>query len=301
MNIYISTKDGLIHTNDKTYKINAWTEYGLTYNTIPTCYNDTKSEKIEIDNLLLIPNTHITNLWHFLHHVYTTYKYIVKNNIDGDQYPYFIFFKNFYNRQGDILKGQYNELLFRGLGLSLDKFEKLHKNFRNYDYIKVKHIRYVTDSINFQKEELFQDFKTTIIRNFGINILPKQITFILRRGNRTIINIDQVQKSLSSYNISYVYMEDISLKEQLSIAANTSIMIGVHGAGLSWCVFMEKNSKLIELYPGNSNTDNYIRWCNIANIKYSRMTVEKMSPGEFRSSNVKINESQLHTLKQQLN
>ena len=45
MNIYISTKDGLIHTNDKTYKINAWTEYGLTYNTIPTCYNDTKSEK----------------------------------------------------------------------------------------------------------------------------------------------------------------------------------------------------------------------------------------------------------------
>ena len=77
-------------------------------------------------------------------------------------------------------------------------------------------------------------------------------------------------------------------------------MIGVHGAGLTWSIFMDDNSSLIEMYPGNSNTDNYIRWCNIANIKYTRLVTDITtgSVSEFRRANVNLNEQNIKKLKE---
>ena len=93
-------------------------------------------------------------------------------------------------------------------------------------------------------------------------------------------------------------MENHSIKEQLEIIANTDILIGVHGAGLSWCIFMKNGSTLIEMYPGNSNTDNYIRWCKIANINYKRLRVNITTgnASNFRNATVNINDEQLNDL-----
>lgn len=75
-------------------------------------------------------------------------------------------------------------------------------------------------------------------------------------------------------------------------------MIVLHGDGLSWCIFMKKNSLLIEMYPGNSNTDNYIRWCRIANINYKRMSINITNGNirNFRNTNVHMNDNQLNEL-----
>ena len=62
---------------------------------------------------------------------------------------------------------------------------------------------------------------------------------------------------------------------------------------------MKNNSTLIEIYPGNSNTDNYIRWCKISNLKYQRLTTtqDKQKQNQnFRALDVTFNQTQIDNL-----
>jgi hypothetical protein len=291
--------EDLILTDKNVVNLQSFTEYGMTYYNIKLCkLTDTfKNSDETYDKLLLMPMTHINNIWHLMHHIFITYKYLKKNNVTCDMmYP--IFFKGFYERQGILTECRYNDLIFKGLGLNYNKFKKNHDIFKKNEYINVNNIYHVNESINFYNEPLFNDFKKTLLNNFGIEYKKtnsKNITFILRNGSREITNIDYVKDKLQSFNINYIYLENHTVQEQLEIIANTDILIGVHGAGLSWCIFMKNGSTLIEMYPGNSNTDNYIRWCNIASVKYKRMCINITTgiASDFRNATVNINEEQL--------
>jgi len=302
MKLFINNDNNHIMTDSDKTHLQCFTEYGMNYSNIQMykISDNLKNSNITYDNLLLLPMTHINNIWHLMHHIFITYKYLKKNNINSDlMYP--IFFKNFYERQGNITKCTYNDLIFKGLGFDYNKFKNNYEIFKKQEYINVNKIDYVNDTINFNNEPLFDDFKKTILNNFGIEYRKnstKNITFILRKGTREIINIDFVKDKLQSYNINYIYLENHTVKEQLEIIANTDILIGVHGAGLSWCIFMKSGSTLIEMYPGNSNTDNYIRWCKIANINYKRLCINITTGNvnDFRNANVNINDEQLQSI-----
>ncbi len=306
MKLYISTEDSNIFIDKISNNLSCFTEYKMNYDNIQ-CFSlneKIKDSKQIYDNIILIPNTHINNIWHLMHHIFITYKYLKKNNINCDiMYP--IFFKGFYHRQGNITECQYNDLIFKGLGFDYNKFKKNYEIFKNNQYIDVNNIYFVNEGINFYNEPLFDDFKKSILNNFDIEYKKdktKNITFILRNGTREITNIDNVKEQLLSYNINYVYLENHSVKEQLEIIATTDILIGVHGAGLSWCIFMKNGSTLIEMYPGNSNTDNYIRWCNIANINYKRLCIN-ITNGDvknFRNATVNINDEQIQNIKKNI-
>jgi hypothetical protein len=62
---------------------------------------------------------------------------------------------------------------------------------------------------------------------------------------------------------------------------------------------MKKGSLLIEIYPGTSNTDNYIKLCKIANINYKRVQskIVKGDLANFRLSNVVLLPPQLKEIK----
>ncbi len=286
--------------------LKCFTEYGLNYSNIQThtLTESVENSNINYNNLLLVPMTHIINLWHLMHHIFITYKFLKKNNINCDtMYP--IFFKGFYERQGDITKCIYNDLIFKGLGFDFNKFKNNYKIFNQNQYINVNNTYLVNESINFHNEPLFDDFKKTILNNFNIeynNNNTKQITFILRNDSRKITNIDYVKDKLKPYSINYIYLENHTIKEQIEIIANTNILIGVHGAGLSWCIFMKNGSKLIEMYPGKSNTDNYIRWCKIANINYKRLCVNITTGNvnNFRNATVNINDDHIQNIKKEI-
>jgi len=308
MKIYISAENSNIYIGDvsKTNVLSCFTEYGMKYNDIPLLplNSQIKDSKKIYNNIILMPNTHINNIWHLMHHIYITYKYIKKNNIQCDNmYP--IFFKGFYERQGNISECIYNDLIFKGLGFDYNQFLCNHDLFKSNHYINVDNFYHVDEIINFHNEPLFNDFKKTILNNYNIEYeenIKSNITFILRKGNREITNIDYVKNKLQSYNVNYIFLENHSIKEQIEIIANTDILIGLHGAGLSWCIFMKNNATLIEMYPGNSNTDNYIRWCNIANIKYNRLIVDIASGNvdDFRNANVNINDEQITSIKKHI-
>lgn len=306
MKFFINNDNNNVMTDSNKTNLQCFTEYIMNYSNIQIykITDNLKNSNITYDNLLLLPMTHINNIWHLMHHIFITYKYLKKNNIKCDlMYP--IFFKGFYHRQGNITECQYNDLIFKGLGFNYNNFKNNYDIFKRNEYINVNNIYYVNENINFYNEPLFDDFKKTILNNFDIEYKKndkKNITFILRKGTREITNIDYVQDNLQSYNINYVYLENHSVKEQLEIIANTDILIGVHGAGLSWSIFMKKNSTLIEMYPGNSNTDNYIRWCNIANMNYARLCINitNGNVNDFRNATVNINDDQIRDIKRNI-
>jgi len=302
MKLLITTDSNNILSDICKSNLPSFTEYKMNYDNIQShkITENFKNSNITHNELLLIPMTHINNIWHLMHHIFITYKYLKKNNIACDTiYP--IFFKGFYERQGIISECTYNDLIFKGLGFDYNKFKNNYDIFKQNKYINVNNIYHVNERINFHNEPLFDDFKKSILNNFDIKYKInsiKKITFILRNGTREITNIHYVKNNLQSYNINYVYLENHSVKEQLEIITNTDILIGVHGAGLSWCIFMKNGSTLIEMYPGNSNTDNYIRWCKIANINYKRLCIN-MTTGnvnDFRNATVNINDNQLQSI-----
>lgn len=302
MKLHISTKDNKIYV-DKKINIQCFTEYGLKYQKIK-CYSiNNKKESKEIESILLIPFTHITNIWHLLHQLFIFFKFVKKNNIKKE-YFYFIFFQGFYERQGEILKTNYIDLIFKGFGLDIEKYKELDNIFKQDNCINVKGFQIVNEKINFNSEPMMKEFKEYFLDNFKINknLEPEGIVFILRRGTREITNIDFVKNNLPC-NINYVYLEDYNVEKQLELISKSKIVIGVHGAGLTWSVFMKENCTLVELYPGNSNTDNYIRWCKISGLNYKRVCVNitKGNANDFRKATVNIDSKQLDIIKKYIN
>jgi len=302
MKLFINNDNNDIMTDSDKINLQCFTEYGMNFSNIQSykISNNIINSNNTYKSILLLPMTHINNIWHLMHHIFITYKYFKNNKVKYDMiYP--IFFKGFYKRQGIITDCIYNDLIFKGLGLECNNFKNIYEIFKKNEYININNIYYVNESINFHNEPLFDDFKKTILNNFNIKYnkdITKNITFVLRNGTREITNIDYVKYGLQSYNINYIYLENHNVKEQLEIIANTDILIGVHGAGLTWCIFMKNNSTLIEMYPGNSNTDNYIRWCKIAKINYKRLSINITTgyANNFRNASVNINNDQLQTI-----
>lgn len=302
MILNISTKTNAISlslAND--FNIYGWSEYRMNFDTIKVKKNIVENDNIHFDKILLMHFTHINNIWHLMHHLFICYKYIKKHNIKTNiMYP--IFFNTFFERQGDLTKATYNELMYGGMGFDLEIFKTLNNHFSENKSINVRNIEIChNEPINFRNEPLMEDFKNYIFKNMKIerkNYNDKQILFILRSGTREITNIDFVKEYLKN-EIKYVYLEDYSVKEQIEMYANADIVIGVHGAGLAWCAFMKKNSLLLEMYPGNSNTDNYIRWCNIAKVNYKRMSVQikRGNVREFRKATVYLDVNNINMIK----
>ena len=331
MKLHISTNNSHIYVDDINHfhnlpYLSCFTEYKMNYDQIPLFMLNSEindSEKT-YDDLILMPSTHINNLWHLLHQIFLLYKYIKIKNIDTKNlYP--IFFNTFYERQGDITQGNYNKIIFKGLGFDEKIFKELFEVFKKNEFITINNLFYCNEKLNYnnyflppnptqgiffpkqfqivENEPLFSQFKQDIIQNFGLikeKKQNKQVTFILRRNTRIIDNIEEIQLQLSNLNIQYIYFEDHSLEKQLEIVYNTDILIGVHGAGLAWFVFMEDRSKLIEIYPGNSITDNYVRWSKIANVEYINLKgdiTNFKSDDKFRDANVKLNQDTINKIK----
>ena len=301
--LYISENNNEIFSN-KINKIEAFSEYGLKYKEIPVnLLTDQVVSNTKEDSILLIPVTNLLNVWHIVHHLFLTYKYQTTNNIKTKNI-YFIFFKesNFYERtKKNILTRKYLELFFKGLGFDYHMFLKTYDTFKDLKAVEYNKVYIVNENINFNHEPLFRSFTNHIIKNYNISNdkFKNKIVFILRRKTRQILNIEYCKTKLSNYSIKYVYMEDLSIKEQLELVSNCEILIGMHGQGLTWSIFMKPNSKLIEMYPGNSKNDNYIRFCKLTRVKYHRIPTNIVYGTEqnFREATVELSDSQIENIK----
>ncbi|HLK65926.1 MAG TPA: glycosyltransferase 61 family protein [Bryobacteraceae bacterium] len=73
---------------------------------------------------------------------------------------------------------------------------------------------------------------------------------VARRGpTRMIHNLDEVESFLAGYGFQTVFLEGMSMQEQLLLFRSAEFVIGPHGAGLANLLFCSPGTKVIELMP----------------------------------------------------
>jgi protein O-GlcNAc transferase len=107
-----------------------------------------------------------------------------------------------------------------------------------------------------------------------------RITIIDRQTrHRNILNIDQLIEAVRKKNKNFIvnkvnFHHRMPFKEQISITANTDILIGMHGAGLTHCLLLPDHAVLFELY----NCDDEFCYKDLARLRgVQYMTWEKES------------------------
>ncbi len=82
-------------------------------------------------------------------------------------------------------------------------------------------------------------------------IPPQKRIYISRKlsKRRKIVNELELEELLSNYGFESVFLENLSVQEQAKLMHESEIVISLHGAGLTNCMFMQPSSTLIEIIP----------------------------------------------------
>jgi len=72
-----------------------------------------------------------------------------------------------------------------------------------------------------------------------------------RAKNRQLINESEVEKLLNNQGFQTIFLEEMSVFEQVAVFANAEAIIAPHGSGLSNLVFCSPNTKVVEIFSPN--------------------------------------------------
>ena len=184
-----------------------------------------------------------------------------------------------YSKEGffysnDKLKNKINN--FTNESYSIYNFPlKFKKNSdRNYDI----HNQYIANIVSNDQYNTIDKFIEKLIKLKKIK-KGKKINYFIRRKktkgfhNRILKDEEKIISFLKSKNFEIIYFDNMPIIKQIEHMLNSNIVIGIHGANLTNCIFKLKKTKLIELYPHNTNVnaDFYKYIAEQRKLKYYRI------------------------------
>jgi capsular polysaccharide biosynthesis protein len=109
------------------------------------------------------------------------------------------------------------------------------------------------------------------------NDFPKRF-FISRRGNRRVLNENDLLPILKQYEISVVQPEKLSFLEQVALFSRAELVVAPHGAALANLMFCNARTSVLELF-----SPRYINVCfwaisNLGDLRYSYLEGEGERP-----------------------
>ena len=113
--------------------------------------------------------------------------------------------------------------------------------------------------------------KKIIPRHFNINMnnAPKHKIRITRKDDREIRNSSTVDDYLKNEGFQIVALEELGVREQLQLIADSQIVFATHGSGITNCTVLSKSALIIEVCPENFYIKNEKRpYCNVP-LKYA--------------------------------
>jgi capsular polysaccharide biosynthesis protein len=157
-------------------------------------------------------------------------------------------------------------------------------NFLKYDYVvetlkilniphivterksiyKIKHLtipEHVAPSGNYDKvliNTVSSNLKNAILNETSSGSEPINKLWISRQSaqHRKIKNFNELIDIVEAHSFEIIKFEDFSLTEQIKITNKAHTIMGLHGAGLTNMLFMEKGSKVIEIRDRNDDKNN---------------------------------------------
>jgi hypothetical protein len=283
-----------------------------------------KSYIYNLDNHIILPDGRVQSLNYELIKDYLAYKSIsnyvlLKKIILSLIHIYKVIFSKFSykyinnKKEYFIIHNRNSEGFFHWMTDSLPKILFL-KNKKNATVVLPKSLKrkFILDSLKKFKISYFfiEDDKKYMFKNLSYigELYPsgsprKEIIERLVRGikkskynnnriyisrnksnKRKIINEKSVIKILKKYNFKIIYMEKLTLEQQIIIASSSKYILGLHGAGLTNMIWMKPYGTLIELRPEKNQFLNcYFNLSNLLNINYEYILCKK--DNIYKSSN----------------
>lgn len=128
-------------------------------------------------------------------------------------------------------------------------------------------------------------------------IIKNKRIFITRRGKqeqhqgvmkRVILNEEEFFTMLKNYNFEYIQLENYSEQEKINLFNTSEIIISTHSSGLTYTLFANKDTKIIEILnrgEGGVANGHYNNICQHLKLNYHRYK----NINEDRQGNIKIN------------
>jgi len=187
--------------------------------------------------------------------------------------------------------------------------KKLNQELYFYEENQVYKIKklilpsHIADSGNYDKE-LMKEIRRLLTNVVGENINngkkhnPNKKIYISRQKSRyrKINNENQVQELLKKYNYEIHYFEDYSFQKQIELMQQTSSLIGLHGAGLTNMLFMNPNTKILEIRNQEDKHNNcYFSLASDLEIDYYYL-LSKGDSSETHTVNVDVDIEKLEQI-----
>ncbi|HBW57340.1 MAG TPA: glycosyltransferase family 61 protein [Oscillatoriales bacterium UBA8482] len=129
--------------------------------------------------------------------------------------------------------------------------------------------------------------------------LPKKRIFFPRRSKRVLENEVEIRELLQEFDFEVI--EDIprTVEEQIAIFQQASVIVGVHGAGLTNLLWCDPGTKVIELFYSGYTKAGFYYFCKVLGLDYSCIFDEAIAVEHFTNQfhNLTIN---VDTLRKEL-
>jgi glycosyltransferase involved in cell wall biosynthesis len=118
--------------------------------------------------------------------------------------------------------------------------------------IKVREAIWVdSDLVQSMPAPYLKDFQQRVAARYSGSGGPRNKRLLVARKGptRMIHNIEEVQAFLSKHDFETIYLEGMTIEDQILLFQNAEFVIGPHGAGLSNLLFCKPGTKVIEFMP----------------------------------------------------
>ena len=130
----------------------------------------------------------------------------------------------------------------------------------------------------------------------GVRRRRNRRLLVARKGlRRAIYNIGQVEDFLTRYGFETVYLEGMSMRDQILLFQSAEFIVSPHGAGLASLLFCEPGTKVIELSPPSEVRPFFWLISEKLELVHGMQFCATVAEGEFESSIV-VDVNKLHAL-----
>jgi predicted O-methyltransferase YrrM len=133
---------------------------------------------------------------------------------------------------------------------------------------------------------LLRSVRERIIPRLPAGESPRYL-YIGRRGDkRRVLNEPDVLSRLAADGFAVVFMEDYPIEEQVRLARDAEVIVGPHGAGMVFSMFMKPGGTIIEMFHARYINPCMSAICNLLELDYRMLVSSVNPPDNFRSDDL---------------
>jgi capsular polysaccharide biosynthesis protein len=153
---------------------------------------------------------------------------------------------------------------------------------------------YTAPSGNFNKK-VINELRKTLLQKAEVSEDTlknnKKIWISMEKHRRPINNMPELKKTLIKYGFEEVIFEDLSLLNKIKLLNEAKIIAGSHSSGLTNMIFMQRNSKVLDIRDPEDNVKNaFFTLSSELNLKYYYMERDKRSDTDIIINPKKLEE-----------